>query len=312
METHKRKIANAEQRLIDLKSQSGQQEEKLKRLSDHSSKAWEWIKRNQDRFEKHVYGPPIVECSVKDPRYASAAESLLQRNDFMAFTTQTRADFRTLQRALNQELGLHDISIKTCTVSLSSMSPPVTDEELRSLRFDGWAKDFMDGPEPVLAMLCSESRFHQTAITLRDISDDEYRRMESSNISTWVAGNQGYQVIRRREYGPSATTTRVRQLRPARMWTDTLVDSSSTERDLMNCISEWKQELSEILASGEEERSTLQRLKGERDAASGEKNELEREKAEKQSAMVNYKALPTKLGKLACSMSSSLCSTTKC
>ncbi|OAL75519.1 hypothetical protein A7D00_1118 [Trichophyton violaceum] len=295
VEIHKKKIANAEQRLIDLKSQSGQQEEKLKRLSDHSSKAWEWIKQNQDKFDKHVYGPPIVECSVKDPRYASAAESLLQRNDFIAFTTQSREDFRKLQRFLNQELGLHDISIKTCTVSLSSMSPPVTDEELCSLRFDGWAKDYLEGPEPVLAMLCSENRFHQTAVTLRDISDEEYRKLERGTITTWVAGKQAYQVIRRREYGPSATTTRVRQLWPARIWTDTLVDSSSTERDLMNCISEWKQELSEIIASGEEERSTLQRLKGERDAVSGEKDELEREKAEKQSALVNYKALPTKL-----------------
>ncbi|EFQ97189.1 chromosomes protein 5 structural maintenance [Nannizzia gypsea CBS 118893] len=295
VETHRKQIANAEQRLIDLKSQSGQQEEKLKRLSEHSFRAWEWIKQNQDRFEKHVFGPPIVECSVKDPKYASAAESLLQRNDFMAFTTQSRADFRTLQRALNNDLGLHDISIKTCTVSLSSMSPPVTDEELRSLNFDGWVKDFMDGPEPVLAMLCSENRFHSTAVTLRDISDEEYRRLEKGNITTWIAGNQNYQVIRRREYGPSASTTRVRQLWPARMWTDKPVDSSSTEKDLMNCVTQWKAELSEILASGAEERDTLQRLKEERDAVLGEKTTLEKEKAEKQSALVNYRALPTKL-----------------
>ncbi|KAK2829839.1 hypothetical protein FQN49_007206, partial [Arthroderma sp. PD_2] len=295
METKKKKIQGAEKRLEDLQSQSGQQEEKLRRISEDSFKAWQWIKENRGRFEKHVYGPPVVECSVKDSRYASAVESLLQRNDFMAFTTQSRADFRTLQGILNNELHLHDISIKTCTVSMSSMSPPVSDGELRLLKFDGWAKDFMSGPEPVLAMLCSENRFHQTAVVLRDISDEEYRTMESSNISTWVAGKQGYQVVRRREYGPSATTTRVRQLRPAKMWTDNPVDSSSTEQDLRTRITEWRSELSEIVAAGEEERKGLQRLKEQNDTLSKEKNNLEREKAEKQSAMVNYRSLPTKL-----------------
>ncbi|KAF3490714.1 Spr18 protein [Arthroderma uncinatum] len=295
LETTRDKIKNAENRLQELQSQSGQQEEKLRRISEDSFKAWQYIKNNPDRFEKHVYGPPVVECSVKDARYASAVESLLQRNDFMAFTTQCRADFRTLQGILNNELHLHDISIKTCTVSMSSLNPPVSDEELRSLNFDGWAKDFMSGPEPVLAMLCSENRFHQTAVVLRDISDEEYRTMESSNISTWVAGKQSYQVVRRREYGPSATTTRVRQLWPARMWTNNPVDSSSTEQDLRNCITEWNSEVDEIVARGEEERSGLQRLKEQNDTISKEKNELERVKAEKQSAMVNYRSLPTRL-----------------
>ncbi|EEQ30241.1 Structural maintenance of chromosomes protein 5 [Microsporum canis] len=294
LEDHRMKIARAEKRLQDLKSQSGQQEEKLRRISADSWKAWQWIREHQDRFEKRVFGPPIVECSVKDSRYASAAESLLQRNDFMAFTTQSRADFRTLQGILNNDLRLHDISIKTCTVSTSSFNPPVSDEELRSLNFDGWAKDFMDGPEPVLAMLCNENRFHQTAVTLRDISDEEYRRLESSNISTWVAGNQNYQVVRRREYGPSASTTRVRQLRPARMWTDKPVDSS-TEDELRNCVTQWKSELSEIVAAAEQERSALQQLKEENDEASREKTKFEKEKADKQSAMVIYRSLPTKL-----------------
>lgn len=239
-------------------------------MSFDSYKAWDWIKKNQDKFEKHVFGPPAVECSVKDPKYANAVESLMQRNDFTAFTTQTRADFRTLQRVLNSEMKLHDITIKTCTLSLSSLNPPVPDNQLRELGFDGWAKDFITGPEPVLAMLCSENRFHQTPVVLRDFSDEEYRMMENSPISTWVTGKQSYQVIRRREYGPSATSTRVRQLRPARVWTDQPVDSSA-QRELERQINEYKHDLETVQATIDEEKATLNRLEEEHSAVMKEK-----------------------------------------
>lgn len=245
-----------------MASRSGQQEEKLRNLSSDSYTAWQWIKKNQDRFEKQVFGPPCVECSVKDPRYAKAIESLLQRNDMMAFTTQSRADFRTLQRILNSELKLHEVSIKTCTAPLSSMKPPVSDEEIRQMGFDGWAKDFITGPEPVIALLCSENRFMQTPICLRDITDEEFRTMENSTISSWVTSKQSFQVIRRREYGPSATSTRVRSLWPARIWTNGPGEGSNTQ-ELQNELNKGKEELAEIRSRIDELDRSNDRLKEE-------------------------------------------------
>lgn len=198
-------------------------------------------------------------CSIKDPKYADAIESLFQRTDFTAFTTQSRNDFRTLQRALNIEMKLHDISIRTCSVPLEEFRPPMSDEELRRLGFDGWARDFLSGPDPVLAMLCSENRLHQTPITLRDISDEEYSRMESGNLNSWVAGKHSYQVVRRREYGPSATSTRVRQLRPAKVWTNQPVDSSA-KRELEQSIQEWSEEIRNIEQKIDTDKAELSRL----------------------------------------------------
>lgn len=248
-----------ERHLQRLESQSGRQEEKLKQLSYESYKAYQWIQTNQDKFEKEVFGPPIVTCSMKDPKYADAVESLLQRNDYIAFTVQCRNDFRTLQRELNIGQKLADISIKTSSVSLDSFRPPLTGDEIRNLGFDGWAKDFINGPDPVVATLCSENRLHQTPIGHRAITDEEFRKIEQGSISSWVAGRQSYQITRRKEYGPSATSTRVRHLKPAKVWTSQPLDASA-KQDLVRNIQVLKDEVRELQEKMDMERANLQQL----------------------------------------------------
>ncbi|RHZ49550.1 DNA repair ATPase SMC5 [Aspergillus thermomutatus] len=287
-------IRRAEQQLHSLASQSGQQEAKLRGASQHSYQAYKWLQDNQDKFEKEVFGPPIVTCSVKDPKYANAVESLLQRTDFTAFTTQTRNDFRTLQRALITEMRLHDISIRTSTKPLENFRPPVSDGELRSLGFDGWAKDFLSGPEPVLAVLCSENRLHQTPINLQGISDETFSRLENGSISSWVAGKQNYQIVRRREYGPGAVSTRVRQVRPAQIWTSQAVDIVA-KQEIERKILSLKDEVRQVKEKMDSERSRLHRMGEEKKELDRERATLEKEKAEKQTALINYRAIPERI-----------------
>lgn len=242
----KNRMQQAENELKNLDSQSGQQEARLKKLSSDTYKAYQWIQQNQDQFEAEVFGPALVTCSIKDPKYADLVETLLQRNDHLAFTTQSTKDFRTLQKALNGELRLHDVSIRNCTTQLNDLRPPLSADELHDLGFDGWAKDYLNGPEPVIAMLCNEQFLHRTPIVLRDISDQEYSRMEKSTaINSWVAGKRSYKVNRRREYGPGATSTTVKTVRPARVWTNQPVDVS-LKQELLEVISGCKNEIEEI------------------------------------------------------------------
>ncbi|KAL2871502.1 DNA repair ATPase SMC5 [Aspergillus lucknowensis] len=285
------RLKQAEQQLRSLDSQSGRQEKKLQDASPESYRAYKWLLDNQDKFEKEVFGPPIVTCSIKDPQYADHVESLLQRTDFTAFTVQTRNDFRTLQRALNGELRLHDISIRTSSISLSNLRPPMPENELRNLGFQGWAKDFLQGPEPVIAVLCSENRLHQTPVSLEDISNETYTTMESGSISSWVAGKQTYQVTRRREYGPGATSTRVRQVRPSRVWTSQPVDAS-TKRALEQRVEALRDEKQAVEQKIESERANLTELGEEYEDCKRQRDELEREKAEKQTAHTNFRAIP--------------------
>ncbi|KAL4917725.1 P-loop containing nucleoside triphosphate hydrolase protein [Aspergillus aurantiobrunneus] len=287
-------LKQVEQQLRGLDSQAGQQERKLQQASSDSHRAYRWLLNNQNKFEKEVFGPPIVTCSIKDPRYANPVESLLQKTDFTAFTVQTRNDFRTLQRALIGEMKLHDISIRTSSIPLANLRPSLVDNELRDLGFQGWAKDFLDGPEPVLAMLCSENRLHQTPVSLRDISDQTYTSLENGSITSWVAGKQAYQIVRRREYGPGASSTRVRQVRPARVWTSQPVDTSA-KGELQQRIQELRDETRAIEDKIESDRASIAQLGQEYENVQRERNELEREKAQKQSAYTNFRAIPEKI-----------------
>jgi hypothetical protein len=246
LEEKKSRISETEKELKNLQSQNGQREAMLKKFSPDTHRAYHWVLENQDKFDKPVHGPALIECSVNDPKYADAIESLLQKNDFLAFTTQSIQDFRTLQKALNVELKLHDVSIRNCTTPLSDLRPSISDVEMRDLGFDGWAKDYLTGPEPVIAMLCNEQFLFRTPIVLREINDREYSRMESHNaINSWVAGKQTYKVNRRKEYGPGATSTQVRQVRSARFWTDKPLDVS-LKQELLDTKSQLEAEKAEI------------------------------------------------------------------
>lgn len=183
----------------------------------------------------------------------------MQKNDFLAFTTQSRNDFRILQKHLSMEMKLSDISIKTSSVPLDRFQPSLSDGEIRQFGFDGWAKDYLNGPDPVVAVLCSENRLHQTPIGLRDINDDEYNRIAEGTITSWVSGKHSYQISRRREYGPSATSTRTRQVRRAQAWTTQPIEAS-TKHELQQRIQILRDELREFDEKAEAGRARLDQL----------------------------------------------------
>jgi chromosome segregation ATPase len=237
-------IEEAEAQMKNLDSQMGQQEARLQQASIETLKAYRWVKNNQNKFEKPVIGPPIVTCSITDPRYTDAVEALLNRNDFLAFTVQTKQDFRTLQRQLNGQMGLHDISIKT-SPSRDYPPPPVSDQELRQLGFDGWAKDFISGPDPVIATLCMENRFSQTPIGLSQFRGEqaEVDELRRKKISVFVAGSQMYQTNYRAEYNASSTS--IKMVGAAKVWTSQPIDTSIKQTLLQN-IGNWKDGKEEV------------------------------------------------------------------
>ncbi|KAH0538080.1 hypothetical protein FGG08_005292 [Glutinoglossum americanum] len=288
------RIDRASKELTNLESQAGQQGNKLKQAARETAEAWEWIQENQDHFEKTVYGPPVVECSVKDPRYVDAIESLFQKTDFLAFTCQTKNDFKTLSDHLYGTMKLADISIRTISKSLHEFRPPVSEADMRRYGFEGWALDYLAGPDPVLAALCSDLNLHRTGVVLRDITDQQYRTLEASPITTWVTSKNSYTITRRREYGPGAASTRVREVRQGRFWTSQPVDMRA-KADLQDNIAGWTEEIQEFSRQIEGAKKEIEVLKTEYQTVLNEKNELEAEKGEKQTAIGQFKALPAKL-----------------
>lgn len=254
------RVQQARKDLEDLESQAGQQGQKLKQTSRDTARAWEWIQKNQDRFEKPVFGPPIVECSIKDLKYVDAIESIFQSSDFLAFTVQTRGDFKILQEQLYGGMKLADINIRTVLGGLNQFRPPVSVQDMTRYGFEGWALDFVAGPEPVLAMLCGECRLHQTGVALQDITEQQYEVLAESPISSWVTGKNTYQITRRREYGAGAASTRVREVRKARVWTNQPVDLRE-KSNLQENIEGWGEEVLAFQKEIEEGKQKLAQLR---------------------------------------------------
>ena len=239
-------IAQAKEELAELESQAGQQSHKLRQMNRDSWMAWDWIQNNQDQFEKRVYGPPMIECSIKDPRFVNLIEAIFQQSDFIVFTVQTKQDFDKLSTQLYRTMRLSSINIKTMTGKLDEFRAPLDDAQARRYGIEGWALDYIDGPEAVLAMLCADGpRLHQTGVSLRDTTQEQYDAFQDSNLSTWVTSKSLYKISRRREYGAGATSTTVRDVRPAKVWTSQPIDNR-VRADLQSNIEGWTEEVTAI------------------------------------------------------------------
>lgn len=212
--------------MSELESQQGQLLTQLRRINNDVAKGWEWLRDNQNGFEKEVFGPPMLTCSVKDKRYTDLVQSILQTDDFLCFTAQTREDHKKLSDQFYRVMGL-SVTIRSCFTPYSSFQPPLRREELSKLGFDGYVSDYLDGPEPVLAMLCAEKRMHASAVSLQDITDEQFEQIQrAERLTQFAAGRQLYRITRRKEYGPGAVSTRVTQFAKGRFWADQPVDAA--------------------------------------------------------------------------------------
>jgi structural maintenance of chromosomes protein 5 len=228
--TSKKEIMEAEQELRHLNSQAGQQVNKLRQFSEDTAKAWDWIQKNMDQFEKPIYGPPMIVCSVKDSRYVDLMEALFQKSDLLTITAQTKSDFKKLGDQAYGTMGLADVNIKCQSRDLAQemqRRPNISEQQLKQFGLDGWASDFLDGPEPVIAMLCSTANLHSTGIALQEITESQYNMISESRIGAWASGKHTYRITRRMEYGAGAMSTMTRNIRQARLWSDQPVDMTA-------------------------------------------------------------------------------------
>ena len=308
------RIKQAENDLAQLDSQAGKQNSKLQHASRDTYQLWQWIQQNQDQFEKPVFGPPIVECTIKDPKYVHHLESLFQKATMTAFTVQTRDDFKKLSDQAHARMHLKEINIRTMLVGLDSFRPPVGAEQMERFGFEGWALDYLNGPEPVLVMLCAEIHIHEAGIALRDTTPQQFELLQNSPVQSWATSKSTYKITRRREYGPGAMSTLVRDIRRATVWTDQPVDLTA-KRELQENIQGWTEEVASFQAEMDADQKKILahrnaintnsdegvRLSPDPEARTSIANlfvqkAISAEKEAKQKALGEFKALPTKLG----------------
>jgi DNA repair ATPase RecN len=247
-----------------LDTQSGKQASMLGKVSGDTAIAWNWFQENKAGLplKGEVYGPSILECSIRDPRYAQVVENQLRRGDFIAITCTNGDDQRLLSdrflsKAENNGLGLHDIHMRTSPKPLSSYRPPVAHADLSRFGFEGYVIDYIQGPDPVLAMLCDNAQVNKIAYASKPITDEQHNAASNSPIQKWVSGKSINAITTRREY--NASSTAVTQLKPAKYFVDQPVNTEEKRRleEKITNIGRDYAELKELLRINIEEMSAI-------------------------------------------------------
>lgn len=252
-----------------LDTREGQQLLALRKLDADAAKAWEWLQEHKDEFEKEVFGPPLLTCSVKDDRFSDHIQAMLQKRDLVCFTAQTKADQAKLSHQFIREMGL-SVSLRTFSGSMDEFKAPVRAEDFG---FDGFAIDFLEGPPLLLAQLCSSTMLHKSGVSLKELTDAQYQKLDAQEyINCWASNRTLYRRTHRKEYGDAGKSTTSRDIQVAAFWKDQPVDSAErTElresrlrvknemRELLDQKNELKNEVKDIVQQQEEATTKLVR-----------------------------------------------------
>ena len=255
-----RKAAVRQQR-AQLDTQSGKQSNLLQRISPETAKAWDWFEehKNELPLKGEVHGPAILTCSITDPKYADAVESQMRLGDVVAITCTNNDDQRLLLRKMTHkdELGLHGVFLRTSPKPLSSYQPPVCTSDLGQYGFEGYLRDYITGPDSVIAMLCDNARLNRVAYASKAISDQQHAAASNSSIQAWVSGRELYRITTRREYGVSSTS--VNHLRKGQYFVDQPVNSDE-KLQLDEKLRELNREGTEMKETHDGAKAEIQRL----------------------------------------------------
>ncbi|KAJ4381394.1 Structural maintenance of chromosomes protein 5 [Didymella sp. IMI 355093] len=292
---------NAQKRVIkqqreQLDTQSGKQANLLQKLSPQTAQAWEWFKANRAQLplKGEVYGPPILTCSLTDPRYADALESQMRLGDAIAFTFTNKDDQQLLLTEFTSKdrLSLHNVYLRTSPKPLSAFPPPVPNADLTQYGFDGYLRDYITGPEAVVAMLCDNIKLNKVAYAAKPITEQQHENATGSPIQAWVSGRETFRITTRREYGVSSTA--VNHLKRASYFVDQPVNSDE-KIQLDEQLRNLEREGQEMASEHTEAKTEVKRLEQEGQALKDQRDEILKEEAQMKKARAEWDALPRQI-----------------
>lgn len=131
-----------------------------------------WLQREgHQRFQRKVFGPPLLYLGVKDKRLAVTAENCFRESDllvrlFVNFTNETftclcREDYLLMcdllidnkEQIFNRRLDIRIVEHSRGN-QFDDWRSPCSPEKLKELGFDYFLKDLLTGPPEVINTLC--------------------------------------------------------------------------------------------------------------------------------------------------------------
>ncbi|KAK0655965.1 SMC5-like protein [Cercophora newfieldiana] len=295
----KREMEQLQQSVGDLDSKEGQRFNQVAKFFPDVAAACKLLKENQDIFEKPVFGPAALTCSVKSPEYSDVVQSILGQKDLLCFTAQTNSDHKKLSALFfdktDEKPRSLQVDVRTSVKPLDFYRPPVPRDQLQQIGLEGYVLDYLEGPEPVLAMLCYSKIIHASALSLNDLPDSQFSSViDDGRISQFACGKRSCRVTRRREYGPGAVTTSINQVRQGRWWTDQPPDMNEKE-ELVRKHKAIEDEVEEMKGNHRQQKQKLEALLTEKADIVENIGLLRKQKNELQVEYAKHQSLPDKI-----------------
>ncbi|KZT06482.1 P-loop containing nucleoside triphosphate hydrolase protein [Laetiporus sulphureus 93-53] len=214
--------------LKQLEDASHRKFEALTRWDRDCADAVHWLRDNRHKFKMEVFEPPMLCLTVPNSNFVHAVEGCFSSSALKTFVAQCEEDYSLLNRmlidtpdAIGRRARIHTwFKVDDGRVP----PPPMTQEEMRGLGFDGYAIDYVNCPEGLKWFLKANLMLHRTAIALNSQGVDPTRAMElvsrigprgEGGGASYIVGTV-YNNVSRSKYGkrlPQNTTRTISQAR---------------------------------------------------------------------------------------------------
>lgn len=242
-----------------LQSVSGRKEADLKHHHPRLFTALQMMRqfKAEGRFRGKAFEPVRLEISPKEPRFARAIEGCLSKDVLNSFIFTDPHDYDLMAQECNDKAQLR--------VNLACMRPgdcrsnypsPLSHDSLKTMGFDDFVIDLINGPDEVLTHICSQSRLHRVPIAHDGRARVDETKVKDRNfpIKHWILGSNRF-GISFSAYGSKEIIVKSSELHMSKILSIADVDA--------NTIREKKQALDSLLqvAASKEERVAQLRAK---------------------------------------------------
>lgn len=145
--------------------------------------AIKWLRKNKDMFKEPIYEPPVMCLEFKDPKMTHIISAAIDKNSMLAFTACNREDYDLLAHELIDKqhinVAIREYS-RTNIPTLDKQPMSMSRNELKSYGFEGYVIDLLDGPAPVLNMLCHSSKINQIPYSAQILTTNQLNRINAT------------------------------------------------------------------------------------------------------------------------------------
>ncbi|KAK4685434.1 structural maintenance of chromosomes protein 5, partial [Tremellales sp. Uapishka_1] len=256
--------------------------------------ALRYIEEHKMDFHAEVCKPVMISANVKDKDFAWQIEMCTSVGQRSTFLTQNQHDYEMLLNLNGQmypervtasgqirrsgEVRLHLAQLQI-TEANANPKPPCSREQLHALGFEGFAIDYVDAPNLVLAYLNQTCHLYAAALTRKPSSEISNDRVKAAGIRTWATRTE-FTRATQSAYGSRAINEATHQPRPAKAFSlvvdnDAIKKISDEIADLKRRRKDMEGPTANLRAEAEAARSTAEGFKAQVDKLGIEISELE-------------------------------------